>query len=259
MLHMFRFCIFIPLYYPNKESIERALRFSKSFDIFIFYNTPGCSLSSIFKHHAVEYHYYNYNFGLSYPSNMCFLRAFDLGYTHCLFLDQDTSVNEIFIKLCIDESKYIFNNFDDVSVCSFDNGLTISDFTNVKLIRNSGSVFDLRHFYCTGGFNTNLFVDLIDYDYSFRSIVAGKKLLLKTLPNLFDHTSEQDGDLISIFGKPLLVRNYHSTRFNDINSNLLKLLTRSVISLRLDFSILFFKSLLSNFVIKLISKLRFSF
>jgi len=119
--------------------------------------------------------------------------AYEQGYTHAFYVDQDT-------VFTLDTLAYVSD-----WLSNFKGRLTLSQpwaavgfsaegdgaWASVPLLINAGSLFHLTHLQQIGWHNPNRFLECIDYDFCLRARQAGFELgLIGACPGL-DHKAEQ--------------------------------------------------------------------
>ncbi len=117
-------------------------------------------------------------------------------------------------------------------------------FKDVNLAINSGSLFFLKNVKKLGWHNETYFVDGVDYEYCFKSYLAGFKIAKYSGVPSFDHESEQPDKIITIFGKRLLIRKYSKARVKDSVHSYFRLLYSALRLGDFKFLYIFLRSLM---------------
>jgi rhamnosyltransferase len=120
------------------------------------------------------------NNGIAKRLNQVCNVAANEGFDFLLTMDQDSFFDESTITKyieCIDstENKSAISMFG----INYENKTNSDNCTcnETKMIITSGSIINLRSFQKIGGFDENLFIDLVDTEYCFRSIKKGFKII----------------------------------------------------------------------------------
>lgn len=175
------------------------------------------------------------NIGLGYSLATLCATAYSNGYSHLLYLDQDTGIGQKtleFIKT--------FKETLPVSVIKEYAALVFSDkpksnhsINNVRLAINSGSLYNLNSLKIIGWHNPNYFLDCVDYEFCLRARYLGFKIgLIKAVPE-FDHISEQPDQVFRLFNKTMIVRDYPTGQIIITIKAYLKLAATSLIRIRI--------------------------
>jgi len=182
------------LYHPDESCVQNLITLKKKFQkVYIVDNTENSSGS--FENHKnvfqdVIYLHDGKNRGIAERLNwVCELAKKD-GYKWLLTMDQDSLFDDVMLTeyfQCITD----FTEKEKVSMF----GVTFEkqdaktgncDAVPVNHLITSGSVVNLNLLNEIGGFDENLFIDELDYEYCLRSIAKGFKII--QFPNIFlDH------------------------------------------------------------------------
>lgn len=171
----------IILYHPKKEILLNIKTYYDYVDrIFVFDNTETKALvqDDLSKLSKVTLHYDTENKGIAKRLNDSCKIAIEEHFDWILTMDQDTSFSDnIFSnylncfqqykdkeKVAMFGTRFLKENLETTNDCS--------SVKNEKLI-TSGSLLNLSLFTTIGGFDEQLFIDAVDYDYCFRAQMAG--------------------------------------------------------------------------------------
>lgn len=173
------------LYHPDKSCVQNLLTLKKKFQkVYIVDNTENSSGS--FENHKnvfqdVIYLHDGQNRGIAERLNQVCQLAKKDGYKWLLTMDQDSLFDDIMLTeyfQCIAD----FTEKEKVSMF----GVTFEkqnvktgncDAAPVNHLITSGSVVNLNLLNEIGGFDENLFIDEVDYEYCLRSIAKGFKII----------------------------------------------------------------------------------
>jgi rhamnosyltransferase len=199
------FCVGIVFYYPTKEQVEKVQKYSELVDrIYIYDNSENYKDDFVKQvEHFNNCHYFhrNYNNGISSALNYLCNKALLDGYKYILILDQDSLLDLENISILFDavvgnqnkdigvfspKSKPILSIEDCKRVAKQNN--KIQNVSEVEWTITSGSVIDLNIFSISGGFDENLFIDQVDYDYcktlkqlGYKTVIIEDALLFQFL------------------------------------------------------------------------------
>lgn len=168
------------------------------------------------------------NLGLGKGLNLLLKRCIKNEHQFAVFFDQDTNFSERSISYIEDIIKN-FNQWEKYGTLSFNaSNPSNSKLVYVDLCINSGTAFNLTILNQLNGHDPSYFVDGVDYEYCYR--LAQNKYQMGLITNTpgFDHSSEQDGDVIEFAGRSLEYRIYSRTRTLDILKSLSRLIIKSL-------------------------------
>jgi rhamnosyltransferase len=187
----------IVTYYPDTGLPDRVRRISdQGVFVTIVDNTPGLAAEAVFR----ELHLTNMevwrngkNVGLASALNQGVRRAFDLGYSWALLLDQDTLVDSTLIQGLIDAYKtYPRSHMTGLiagNARSKVSGRLAQAFCcggqaaiEVKTVTTSGSLLSLSVFNRIGPFREDFFIEGIDLEYCLRIRKHGLNILCTREP-----------------------------------------------------------------------------
>ena len=178
------------LFYPDASCLHNILTYYIKVDkLYIYDNSANISneISEWASNQSnVTYFHSGSNEGISKRLNQATSQAIEDGFEWLLTMDQDSyfEENEItkYLK-CVSEAKDT-NNIAQFGV-DVDNNLQEADSktgVNVEHLITSGSIVNLSLVKEIGGFNEDLFIDEVDWEYCFRAISKG--YLVIKFPNV---------------------------------------------------------------------------
>lgn len=233
------YAIGLVLYHPEESLVRRIDQIiNLGFGVYVFDNSPFDSrfASDIQENKNIYYLTAGKNVGLGFSLSTLCATAYAHGYQRLLFLDQDTGISAQTLAYIETFPKTLPASIQQQYAVLVFNGRTASDHSvqEVCLAISSGSLFNLTALQQIGWHNEKYFVDCVDYEFCIRARRSGFKIgLIKNAPD-FDHVSEQPDRMISIFGKPVLVRCYSVTRIKDALGAYLKLIIGGLFRNRLN-------------------------
>ncbi|AWG23133.1 hypothetical protein FFWV33_17155 [Flavobacterium faecale] len=193
------------LYHPKEKDLHNILSYLPHVDrLYVYDNTENAETILPFEDNdKVLYVSDNQNKGLSVRLNYACNLALEEGFDFLLTMDQDSYfIPENFKQYLINIQEYALLH----EVGSF--GLDYSTEAKVvqpakvvpqetNLLITSGSVLNLRNYQEIGGFDEKLFIDGVDYDFSFSTMKAGyKNIIFKN--NYFNHSFGEKTKVASI-------------------------------------------------------------
>jgi len=195
-------------------------------------------------------------------SDLC-QSAYQEDFDGLLFFDQDTRFN---LKTISFIESFMYENFTfflrDYSAILFSGAQanTLKNQNDAPLVTvdfaiNSGSLFILANLEKLGWHNKDYFVDGVDYEFCLRSHVAGFKIGKYLNTPCFDHESEQPDQVVTVFGKRLLIRKYSYTRIKDAIHSYIRLIFQALANGRCIFAIKIIRSFLIYIAGQVLSRL----
>ena len=169
------------LYHPDNKITERIFSYLEFINRLYIFDNSELDYDVLINHEKVIYVNDKINKGISNRLNQAAHLAIKEGYDWLLTMDQDSSF-----------TNYNFNNYLDCFMNYQQKekvGIFGVQFTDSSLQRNtciteeslhlitSGSLINLKLFKLTGPFDESLFIDHVDYDYSFRTNLKGFKTI----------------------------------------------------------------------------------
>lgn len=173
------------LYHPAKDTIANINTYRQWVDrIFVFDNSETASAikDDLVKLSKLEFHQDFNNEGIARRLNEGCRKAIDEKFDWVLTMDQDTSFEAMSIsnyfncfhkyegkeKVGMFGTRFSRNNQEVSNDCSA---------TEAKKLITSGSLLNLSLFKTIGAFDEKLFIDAVDYDYCFRTQMAGFSII----------------------------------------------------------------------------------
>lgn len=174
------------LYHPKEEDLQNILTYLPKVDrLYVYDNTENKSASTFFEENSAKVIYYSdlENKGLSIRLNQACNQAISDGYDFLLTMDQDSSFAENNLEQYLNDIEN-YSNKEKVGIF----GLGYSPKNKIVEAKNivteevhslitSGSVVNLMNFHKIGGFDENLFIDCVDFDYCFSTLKNGFKCI----------------------------------------------------------------------------------
>ena len=258
--------ISIVLYNAPENIIKRILNVADlNFKIFIFDNSK-IAINDFNFIKSISYKHSTKNVGLSGGIKYNIDCALNLGYFGLLNFDQDTVfttrtldfINNIFY---LQKTQNIFNQkiislcFRDLSPIKKSNYIYINNkkinFVKTNFSINSGSLYFLEFYSYFDWFDSNFFVDGLDYNFCLNAKLNNFEILQVYNTIDLDHQTEQDDNIISIFGIKFKGRIYGRTRNKDFIQSHLFLIYNCLINFKVDYLFFIFNlNLLKNLYIK---------
>jgi rhamnosyltransferase len=174
------------LYHPKENDLKNILSYLSKVDkLYIYDNTENKKTVIPFENHnKIVYFSDCENKGLSIRLNQACNQAISDGYDFLMTMDQDSSfITENLNNYFNDIKNY--SNKANVGIFGLEYSTEnrISNTKNiitdeVHALITSGSVINLNHFDNVGGFDENLFIDGVDFDYCFAILKKGLKCIL---------------------------------------------------------------------------------
>ena len=176
----------IILYNPNINEVIRNVKtyLFKIEKLYVIDNSDKDNSEFFTFSEKIVYNANRNNLGIAKALNQAVCSAANDGFSHLLTMDQDS----FFSKESITEYANIFNKLDSFSESAvigispkiFDKNkkpIINSNYEKVNLVITSGSIINLNIHKKLEGFNENLFIDCVDYDYCLRSILLGYSVI----------------------------------------------------------------------------------
>jgi|SaaInl8_200m_RNA_FD_contig_121_105951_length_4293_multi_3_in_0_out_0_2 rhamnosyltransferase len=262
------FVVGIVLYNEDKKFKDKInMLIDNNYLVYIYDNSPDSKYTRNYlsnkTNESIRYYTSGQNVGLGVAMSTISAQAYYHDFDFMFFLDQDTTISAntlLFInslKKCIDINRYtalsISNDgINDITIAHNNSNIEIKD---VLLIRNSGSLFNLKNLKKINWFDVSYFVDGVDYEFSLRSNIYGYKVgLIKNVPG-FDHISEQGYSQYSLLGLKIFNREYGVNRIKDIFKSSIRLILKSIINRKFNFLYVLTKNTSVFFIIQFIIKI----
>ncbi|WP_276482220.1 hypothetical protein [Paraflavitalea pollutisoli] len=175
------------LYYPEKDVLSNVLSYSSQVDkVYLADNSekPDTSLVKALRQglpHG-EYLQDGVNKGIAARLNQVCQLAKAAGYDYLLTMDQDS----LFSGNNLTDYLHCFETFPDrdkVAMCGVE--YQHSDWLSAQCkaeqctqLITSGSFLNLHLWESMGGFDENLFIDMVDFEFCYRAIVRGHQIVI---------------------------------------------------------------------------------
>lgn len=222
------FCVGVVFYYPTREQVDKIQEYLKLVNkVYIYDNSEDNKENFVNKVHDIkefDYTFHNRNDGISKALNSLCTKARADGYDYILILDQDSIFDLNNISILFDAvSKNTGKNIGVFSpkskpIKSIEEtkkeSVYIAGSHNISEISwtiTSGSVIDLNVFIDVGGFDENLFIDKVDYDYCMTLKKQGYKTVVIQDAFLFQFLGEPSGGIFNFF-QHNYIRHYYLFR-----------------------------------------------
>jgi rhamnosyltransferase len=175
------------LYHPKEKDLQNITTYLSKVDkLYIYDNTENVSKGLDLKNNPKINYFSEYeNKGIATRLNQACEQAILDGYDLLLTMDQDSS----FLEKKLDQYLELVSNYPEIeNVAQFgleysdqedieDKDLQIHSIENYDLI-TSASILVLKNFKTIGGFDENLFIDGVDFDYCLAAKEKGFKCIL---------------------------------------------------------------------------------
>lgn len=207
-------CVVI-LYNPSQEIITKVIKYGCFFEKVILIDNSKEVITELCNSHKIEYIPLRKNMGISHALNRGINRAKELNFDWVILLDQDSIVTADCVnQLC----NTIQSNTDNkIAIVSANyEPYEYPPSTGVESINSvitSGTVLSIKAFEAVGNFIDEMFIDAVDYEYCYRLISKGYKIL-RNNQAIFEH----------IIGNPTYINgvkcsNYPAFRYYFITRN----------------------------------------
>jgi len=172
------------LYNPGKEVVSNILSYADFVEkVYVLDNTekPGTIKDEIISLSKVVYKHDGENKGIANRLNQaCNLAAKD-GFEWLLTMDQDSSFSEKDILTYINCIQTLANKAQTavtgVEIAKKKDEEISCRYTEVTSLITSGSMLNLALFDAIGNFDEALFIDQVDFEYCYRAILKGYKII----------------------------------------------------------------------------------
>lgn len=251
--------------YNEDENFKNKLSFllDNNCTVYIYDNSPDSKYARKYFDYMDKIKYFTagQNVGLGISMSTLASQAYYDGYEFMFFLDQDTIISSETLSFIVSLTKY--KDIDKYTSLSISNDnckdlkninshLNKIDIKDVLLIRNSGSLFNLNNMKNINWFDISFFVDGVDYEFSLRSNIHGYSVgLIKNVPG-FDHVTEQGYSKYNFFGFIINNRLYNFSRMKDIFKSSSRLIFRSILKKKFNFTYVLLKNTILFFILQTI-------
>ena len=170
-----KICGVVVLYNPTQDVVKNIYTYLSIIDEIVLFDnsdkmkTMQTDLNEIKKNKKVKYISYEKNMGIAFALKESMKYAISQNYDWCLTMDQDSNI-EIDEKK-IKEVKEILKKNKDYGIISFDYNKQNQENSKIT-IRNekkwitSGNFVNVEKYKKTEGFNEELFIDFVDFDFN---------------------------------------------------------------------------------------------
>jgi len=216
------------LYYPDQHTYTNILSYIDQVEILYVLDNSEISyremIEMLLPKSKVQYIHDGVNKGIAFRLNQAALLAIQAGFDLLLTMDQDSSFEK---EVLVTYFNCIENSAGKNKVAMYglqsegkDNSILSCASHEATQLITSGSVVNLSIYKEINGFDENLFIDGVDLEYCYRSILAGFSIikldhlyLHHKLGNISYHRSLKNFKLTSrTFHSPIriyyMVRNY---------------------------------------------------
>lgn len=205
-------------YNPSKDNVNNIKSYIDCVDkLYVVDNSPENNLELIHElsnYSNVEYIELGDNKGIAYALNQGATNAYNEGYQWLLTMDQDSCLTANTIHLMLEalsetESPDQVGILAAIPSCSEQvQKLPDTSFSIVDTAFTSGNMVRLEAWKKSGGWNDELFIDSVDYDFDFKVQLAGYNIV-RCNGVVFLH---QLGDIseFKFFGKQIFISTNHN-------------------------------------------------
>ena len=228
----------IVLYNPEKDYINKLCEILEAgYDVFLYDNSSSAIKNS--KINKFNYYHSPNNLGLASGMRHICIHAFNKGFKTLLYFDQDTqfTVETLDYTNKIQSSFFEANKRNYLAISMSEDKYLDKNVIDVKLLRNSGTIFLLDHLKLINWFDTSFFVDGVDYDFCLRAKLNKLKLgKFGSIPG-FDHEINQGYSEYTLFKSKIIGRRYSQKRLTDIMSSTVKIVKKSISHFEIFFAV----------------------
>lgn len=130
------------------------------------------------------------NMGQAEALNQGWKKVDELGLSLVMTMDQDSLLQTNCVSKLL---KGINDGFDSVGP-NYDNIIITGDYKKVRYLITSGNLMTMRALRSIGGFDSNLFIDSVDFDVSLRLRKAGYRLAIVNDARMEHYIGERNTD-----------------------------------------------------------------
>lgn len=208
-------CVVV-LYNPDKTIIDKMGTYCDYFKKVILVDNSDEDKSNLFTNDKIVYIPLMKNMGIAHALNIGVRKAKDLGFKWVMTLDQDSMISKDCITQLLGTIKSVECD-EDIAIVSAnyepEKYPPESGVKEVHFVITSGTVMNTKVFEEVGDFIDDMFIDAVDYEYCYRCISDGYRIL-RDNKALFTHK----------LGNPTYVngiecRNYPAFRYYFITRN----------------------------------------
>lgn len=207
-------CIVV-LYNPDEETINKTVEYSKLFEKVILVDNSSTVIKELCNENKIEYIPLYKNTGIAHALNIGISKAKEMGFKWVMTLDQDSVVS----LDCIMQLRNTIQTITDEKVAIVSANyepskhLPAKGVESVHFVITSGTVLKTEVFEEAGSFIEDMFIDAVDYEYCYRLISKGYKIL-RDNNAVFMHTLGNP-----TYVKGIECRNYPAFRYYFITRN----------------------------------------
>lgn len=156
------------------------------------------------------------NIGIAAALNQAAKYAIDFGYSHIFSLDQDSEINVNILERLVDQLNKLCNDYNiaTISPKHISPNITMNlgdDISDDIFGLQSANFIDLNIWQEIGGFNEELFIDMVDTEYYIRAKLSGFSCI--TCNNIYmNHSVGENIKELKICGKYLRAFNHSYIR-----------------------------------------------
>lgn len=220
----FRMAAAVTLYHPDINMVDYILDIRSYFEIiYLFDNTETQSdeIKKLLCQEGIKYATKKNNMGLAYGLNACCNAAYKDGFQWIILLDQDSMVTPDLL----DGMKAFITKYDEeklaVAVPAIDDNLMHCVRTKKakkrKAVITSGMILKLEAFRKNGYFNTELFLDGVDFEFCLRLYQNGY-YILENQQVALQHNRYDNGQMLQALSQ-YKVNKYPAIRYYYIYRN----------------------------------------
>ncbi|HHI92134.1 MAG TPA: glycosyltransferase [Gammaproteobacteria bacterium] len=215
-LHKGKICAVMTTFSPDNSMLPRVMRVLEQVGHVIIVDDTG-TYSHEFSHdlekYSVTYVKNVVNSGIAKSLNVGVASAVDLGYQWVLTLDDDSLISETYVAKLIDFCNKNEKLIGMIGVIALTRGENRNSelelghhYCDKRAVITSGSLFHVDVFNSVGGFNEDLFIDLVDFDYCTKLRKKGYKII--QLPTIGMQHKVGDSVVKNIFGFSVTIYNH---------------------------------------------------
>lgn len=204
----------VVLYNPDSSVLDNINTYIDDLDVLYAIDNSDEDNSCIFKNKKIIYLPNYENLGIAEALNIAVDKAMSEGFNYLLTMDQDSAFNGADLKLL--KSYYDQHGNEKIAIVSpfhntvRANGYIPKGIDEPIIVMTSGNIIDLSICKKVGGFDKDLFIDCVDFDYCLKIIQAGyniKQVNAVVLEHELGETIKKE-----MFGKMFFVDNHNYIR-----------------------------------------------
>lgn len=207
-------CVVV-LYNPNEDNVNKIYKYRDYFGKVILVDNSNTETKGIHSDDKTMYIPLKKNYGIAYALNIGIEKAKSLNFEWVMTLDQDSMMTEE----CVARLTTTIDSCNDSKIAMIcanyepDKHPPTSGVTDIHFAITSGTVMKVSAYSKIGPFINELFIDAVDYEYCYRTISKGYRILRDSAA-VFQH----------VVGNPTYIngikcRNYPAFRYYFITRN----------------------------------------